>query len=92
MTLFTRLLRKLHLVHTPKIDYLGLMAKEHWQEYCPRMYKELEESGQLEEMLYQAQELTASTLKELKAQGMSHDMAWEFVREQWILLPEEKDD
>jgi len=27
----------------------------------------------------------------LKAQGMSHDMAWEFVREQWLLLPEEKD-
>ena len=91
MALFTNLLRKLHLIHTPKLGYLGQMAKEHWQEYCPNMYRELKDSGQLEEMLYAAQENTASTLKELKAQGMSDDMAWEFVREQWIFLQEEKD-
>jgi hypothetical protein len=90
MTL-THLLRKLHILRTPKLGYLGQMAEEHWQEYCPRMYKELKDSGQLEDMLYAVQENTASTLQELKAQGMSHDMAWEFVRELWILLPEEKD-
>ena len=72
-----------------RLNRFGLMAKEHWKEYRPRMYKELEDSGQLEERLYQAQEQTADMLAELISQGMSDDMAWEFVREQWILLPEE---
>jgi len=91
MTLLTRLLRKLHILRTPRLGYLAMIADQHWQEYCPNMYRELKDSGQLEEMLYAAQENTASTLKELKAQGMSDDMAWEFVREQWIFLQEEKD-
>ena len=46
------------------------IADQHWQEHCPRMYRELEENGQLGEMLYAAQEMTASTLKELRAQGV----------------------
>jgi len=38
-------------------------------------------------MLYAAQENTASMLKELKAQGVPDNQAWEIVREQWLLLP-----
>ncbi len=30
-------------------------------------------------------------LAELKAQGVPYNQAWELVREQWLLLPEEKD-
>lgn len=91
MTLLVHLLRKLHLAHTPRLGYLARIADQHWQEHCPRMYRELEDSGQLDEMLDAVQENTASMLKELIAQGMPYNQAWELVREQWLLLPEEKD-
>src|SRR5262245_12122336 len=45
-----------------QLNRFGLMAKAHWAERCPKLYKELEDSGQLEEMLYATQEQTATDL------------------------------
>lgn len=77
----------------------GLMAKRHWQEFRPRMVKELEEQGKLQGALYEAQETTSAEMMELrhklqKEQGLTpqqaHDQAWEMIREKYILLPPEE--
>ncbi|MDP3069628.1 MAG: hypothetical protein Q8N18_05035 [Opitutaceae bacterium] len=73
------------------------LAKAHWQEHCPRMYRELETTGQLETALAEAEERTLVEMetlqRELKATGSSsaqaHQQAWELVREKYLLLPPE---
>ena len=76
----------------------GLMAEKHWREFRPRMVKELEAHGRLQEALLEAEEKTKDEMydltRRLMAQGLTaqqaHDQAWEMVREQYILLtPEE---
>jgi len=76
------------------ISAYGLMAERHWREFRPRMVRELEETGKLEEALHEAQERTLDELMELEtkleAQGLTtqqaRDQAWEVVRERYILL------
>jgi hypothetical protein len=41
---------------------LGLQIKHHWKKYRPRMYRELEKSGHLEESLSLAENLTSDSL------------------------------
>ena len=76
----------------------GLMAEKHWREFRPRMVKELEAHGRLQEALLEAEEKTKDEMYDLTArlmaQGLTaqqaHDQAWEMVREEYILLtPEE---
>lgn len=75
----------------------GRMAEKHWREFRPRMVRELEAAGTLEEALYEAQERTLDELLALEdtlmAQGLTMDQAsrqaWEMVRENYILLPPE---
>ena len=76
----------------------GLMAEKHWREFRPRMVKELEAHGRLQEALLEAEEKTKDEMDDLTtrlmAQGLTaqqaHDQAWEMVREEYILLtPEE---
>ena len=43
----------------------GLMAKKHWQEFRPRMVKELQAQGKLEQALYEAQETTLDEMDTL---------------------------
>ena len=38
------------------LGLLGLKIKWHWEKYCPRMYRELEQRGQLNQALLQARE------------------------------------
>lgn len=81
------------------ISAYGLMAERHWREFLPRMVRELQEAGKLEEALYEAQERTLDELlvleDKLVAQGMTMEQAsrqaWEMVREKYILLPPEED-
>lgn len=81
------------------ISAYGLMAERHWREFRPRMVRELQEAGKLEEALYEAQERTLDELLALEdklvAQGMTLDQAsrqaWEMMREKYILLPPEDD-
>ncbi len=82
---------------TYPISSYGLMAERHWREFRPKMVKELEETGKLEEALHEAQERTLDELMELEtkleADGLTtqqaRDQAWEMVREKYILLPPE---
>jgi len=76
----------------------GLMAEKHWREFLPRMVKELEAHGKLQEALLEAEEKTKDEMydltTQLMAQGLTaqqaYDQAWEMVREEHILLtPEE---
>ncbi len=86
-------------MNTFTLTAYGLMAKRHWTEFRPKMVKELEAQGKLEEALYEAQETTSDEMIELlrklqKEQGLTpqqaHDQAWEMIREKYILLPPEE--
>lgn len=85
--------------NTFPISAYGLMAEKHWREFRPRMVRELEETGKLEEALYEAQERTLDELLPLEdklvVDGLTMDQAsrqaWEMVRERYILLPPEDD-
>ena len=76
----------------------GRMAEKHWRQFCPRMVKELEAKGLLEQMLLEAEEKTDEELdsltRGLMKQGLTaqqaHDQAWEMVREKYLLLPPEE--
>lgn len=84
---------------TYPISAYGLMAERHWREFRPKMVRELEAQGKLEEALYEAQERTLDELLPLEdklvADGLTMDQAsrqaWEMVRERYILLPPEDD-
>ena len=76
------------------------MAERHWREFRPKMVRELEAQGMLQELLYEIQERTLDEMEILMErleteQGMtvqqSKDAAWEIVRERYILLPPEED-
>lgn len=75
----------------------GLMAEKHWREFRPRMVKEMEAKGSLQEMLLEAEEKTKDEMFDLTRKLMgqdltaqqAHDQAWEMVREKYILLAPE---
>ncbi|MDQ3622325.1 MAG: TnpV protein [Verrucomicrobiota bacterium] len=76
----------------------GLMAKRHWQEFRPTMYRKLEAEGKLEEALFEAQETTIDEMEALtrtleREQKLTpqpaETQAWEMIREKCILLPPE---
>jgi len=76
----------------------GMMAEKHWRKHRPKMVRELEAKGQLQEMLLEAERKTKDEMAELRTkfiqQGLTpqqaHDRAWEMVREEYILLPAEE--
>jgi hypothetical protein len=76
----------------------GMMAQKHWREHRPKMVRDLEAKGQLQEMLLEAERKTKDEMAELRTrfirQGLTpqqaHDRAWEMVREEYILLPAEE--
>ena len=77
----------------------GLMAKRHWQEFRPEMYRQLVTEGKLEEALYEAQETTLDEMETLTRKleteqklspQQAETAAWEMVREKYILLPPEE--
>jgi hypothetical protein len=73
------------------------MAEKHWREHCPKMVRELEAKGLLQQMLLEAEEKTKDEMDMLRTQfiqqGLTPDQAqrqaWEMVREKYILLPPE---
>jgi cation transport regulator ChaB len=76
----------------------GRMAEKHWREFLPQRVRELETKGQLQEALYEAEEMTKDemdkAIRDFRKQGytpqQAHDTAWEIVRERYILLPPEE--
>jgi hypothetical protein len=75
----------------------GRMAEKHWREHLPRMVRELEQKGLLQQMLREAEEKTKDDLaglrlalmKQGKTPEQAHRQAWEMVRERYIFLPPE---
>jgi hypothetical protein len=70
---------------------LGQQIKLHWEKYRPAMYRQLEQSGKLNQALLQAREQTSDALHNLLKDGVPYDEAWESVREEWAFLPSEED-
>jgi hypothetical protein len=77
----------------------GRMAEKHWREFLPTMVQELEAKGQLHEMLQEAEEKTKDDMEDLVPKLISEQdytpadaerVAWEMVRERYILLPPEQ--
>ena len=66
-------------------------AKAHWKKYRPKMYRELQRSGRLNQAAQEAANNTVEALNTCMNQGMSYDQAWEYVREQYMFLPSEED-
>lgn len=67
------------------------MANDHWQQYRPQMYRQLKATRKLEQALYAAEHLTTEALLEMEAAGVDPHTAWQTIREQWVILPTEKD-
>jgi hypothetical protein len=75
----------------------GRMAEKHWREFRPNMVKQMEATGELQVMLYEAQEktkdemadLTQKLIRENYTPDQAHRTAWEMVRERYILLTPE---
>jgi hypothetical protein len=75
----------------------GRMAEKHWREFRPNMVKQMEATGDLQEMLYDAQEKTKDEMADLTQEliqqnytpDQAHRTAWEMVRGRYILLTPE---
>ena len=75
----------------------GRMAEKHWREFRPNMVKQMEATGELQAMLYDAQEKTKDEMADLTQKlirqnytpDQAHRTAWEMVRERYILLSPE---
>lgn len=75
----------------------GRQAEKHWREHRPKMVRELEAKGQLNQMLLEAEEKTKDEMATLRTELMqrgstaqqAHAQAWEMVREKYIFLPPE---
>lgn len=73
----------------------GKIAEAHWREHYPRMVRELETKGILQEALQEAQDRTIDEMERLIRVGLkqgltpqqARDQAWEMVRERYIVLP-----
>jgi hypothetical protein len=90
----TYLLLRRHLVQAPPSNPLtGLRDRiaAHWQQHRPKMYRDLQRSGKLGEAVNAATRLTKTAYHDLTERNVPSDQAWEAVRENWALLPSEKD-
>lgn len=65
-------------------------AREHWEEFQPTRFKELQEAGKLEESLREAAMQTSEEMRTLMDQGTQWHEAWEMVREMYLFPPEEE--
>ena len=65
------------------------MAKAHWREFQPNRYKLLVAAGTLDKEALAAARLTSQEMDVWRAQGATHDEAWQAVREKYLLPPEE---
>ena len=80
------------------LEQLQDLARSHWKEHRPKLYRTLKKSGELEKKIENAARLTLDAFNlekgRLEKTGMSpsqaSEIAWELVREEWILLRSEE--
>ncbi|RMX06835.1 hypothetical protein D8I35_10105 [Corticibacter populi] len=65
-------------------------ARDHWKEFQPTRYKQLQESGRLGQALKDAAEQTHREMTQLEEAGFANHEAWEMVRELYLFPPEER--
>lgn len=65
------------------------LAREHWKEFQPTRFKELQQTGKLKEALAEAAERTHLEMSDLENAGLTTHEAWEMVRELYLFPPEE---
>ena len=76
---------------SPQLSPWAIQAKEHWKKYRPKLHRELQEKGLLDQRAEKAAQQTQDELDELLSEGMNYDQAWELVREKYLFLPSEED-
>ena len=64
-------------------------AKAHWQEFLPKMYRQYQKQGILQDKLNQAAEQAYQAMNQLEEAGHSPSEAREIVLPQYILLTPE---
>ena len=64
-------------------------ARKHWKEFSPKLYRSLQQSGQLEQRLQEAAEQSNREMNNLRQAGFNEQEAWEQVRERYLFTPEE---
>jgi len=73
------------------------MAEKHWRQFLPKLVADLEASGRLHACLYWAERRTMEEMDLIRPQleqlghapAAAHAIAWELIREHYILLPPE---
>jgi NRPS condensation-like uncharacterized protein len=79
-------------------EQLKQLGRIHWRKYCPKLFRALKKSGNLEERLNAAVRHTIEAYKIVRSRleqrgwepNQSHWSAWEQVREEWLLLRDEE--
>jgi len=82
-----------------QVGPLEALAKSHWKEFRPTMYRGLLAAGKLDSAAQRAAEETVAGMKRVKEQLLkkgytdqqAEQGAWELMREEYILLPSEED-
>ena len=70
---------------------LALQIKRHWLEHRPKMSKQLQDAGSLDQSVAAAAALTREALQQrVLKDGVPYPQAWEELREQWAFLPDEE--
>ena len=65
-------------------------AREHWKEFQPTRYQELQKAGKLDAALTAAAEQTHQEMSQLESQGFQNHEAWEMTREKYLFPPPEQ--
>ena len=64
-----------------ELGSLGWEQNEYWRKYCPKMYKNLAESGDLFRLLKHRDEQMEEMMQDLMNQGLYENEARDFVNE-----------
>ena len=75
-----------------QLNQWAQMAESHWKKFLPKMYRDLEQKGTLEQELIKAGQQTEEMLVNLVSDGgLRHNEALEIVLPQFILLTPESE-
>jgi len=80
------------------LEQLKDLARSHWKKHLPNFYRNLEKSGELEKRVENVAKFTLDAFnlekEKLLKKGWrpqeASEVAWEMVREEWVLLRSEE--
>jgi hypothetical protein len=76
----------------PTAEEMVRLTRQHWSKHRPRLYAGLKETGRLEEMIRAAVSQTVEAMDLMVSRGADPLQAWQALREEWILVPQEEPD